>query len=282
MNTLTRRLAAAAAAACGLALIPLAAPAPSASASTVLHSANWAGYIVTAPAGRHVGIVSAYWTVPAARPAHSVGKPPYQAAMWVGIDGDSSFGQKYGPFQAGVYETASSKAKAPEYDLFWEMAPDHMQFSWNGHNGKVHVKPGDHILAQVSYGIQPQYPAAYHKFHFVVTVNGQLFETTQKPRAGWRVDRHTVEIISEAPTVGGTTNIPGMLDMGTVTYHHTSYALDSVTNPGWRDSNPWRVTAGYRMELWHGTRQVIRVTAPSTSPGSTGPDRFATAVTGRW
>src|SRR5262245_50016766 len=86
MSTLTGRLATAAAAVCGLALVPLAATAAPASASPaagsappVLHSANWAGYITAAPPGRHVGMVTAYWTVPTARPGHSVGKPPYQA-----------------------------------------------------------------------------------------------------------------------------------------------------------------------------------------------------------
>src|SRR5205823_1988834 len=115
MNPLIRRLGLAAGTASALVLLPLAATAPSASAQSVLTTKNWAGYIVTAPAGRHVGIVSAYWTLPQARPAHSLGKPPYQAAMWVGIDGDSAFGQKYGPFQAGVYETTPAKNKAPEY-----------------------------------------------------------------------------------------------------------------------------------------------------------------------
>jgi hypothetical protein len=52
-----------------------------------LHSINCAGYIVTAAAGGHVGIVTAYWTVPQARPGRSVGKPPYQAATWVGVNG---------------------------------------------------------------------------------------------------------------------------------------------------------------------------------------------------
>ena len=208
-----------------------------------LHSANWAGYITTAPAGRHVGMVTADWTVPQARPGHSVGKPPYQAAMWVGIDGDSYFGQKYGPFQAGVYETTPAKTRAPEYDLFWKMAPDRMQFFKDNHGNKVHVKPGDHILAQVSYGIQPQYSKYYHKFHFSVTVNGVWHDIYATPKAGWRIDRHTAEVISEAPTVSGTKLTPGMLDMGTVTYHHTSYALDSADLPGWYASNPWRVTA---------------------------------------
>jgi hypothetical protein len=52
--------------------------------------------------------------------------------------------------------------------------------------------------------------------------------------------------------------------------------------PGFYSSSPWRLTAGYRVELWHGAKQVIRVSPPSTSPGSPGPDKFATAVTGRW
>jgi hypothetical protein len=73
-----------------------------------------------------------------------------------------------------------------------------------------------------------------------------------------------------------------MLDMGTVNYHHTSYALDSIASPGWRDSKPWQLTAGPGIDLWHGARQVVRVTPPSASPGSPGPDRFATVVTGRW
>ena len=272
----------AAAAALITAALGSAAAAVPAQAAVTLHSANWAGYITTAPAGRHVGMVTAYWTVPQARPGHSVGKPPYQAAMWVGIDGDSYFGQKYGPFQAGVYETTPAKTRAPEYDLFWKMAPDRMQFFKDNHGNKVHVKPGDHILAQVSYGIQPQYSKYYHKFHFSVTVNGVWHDIYATPKAGWRIDRHTAEVISEAPTVSGTKLTPGMLDMGTVTYHHTSYALDSADLPGWYASNPWRVTAGPKMELWHGARQVIRVTAPSASPGSPGPDRFATIVTGRW
>jgi hypothetical protein len=281
MNTLIRRLGLAAGTVSALVLLPLAATAPSASAQSVLTTKNWAGYIVTAPAGRHVGIVSAYWTVPQARPAHSLGKPPYQAAMWVGIDGDSAFGQKYGPFQAGVYETTPAKNKAPEYDLFWEMAPDHIQFFRDSHGSKIHVKPGDHILAQVTYGTNPHY-STYRKFHLSVTVNGWWHDTWQSPKPGWRIDRHTAEVITEAPTVGGTRLIPGMLDMGTVTYHHTSYGLDNPGAPGFYISNPWRLTAGPRIELWHGAKQVIRVSPPSASPGSTGSDRFATAVTGRW
>jgi len=269
------RLRTAAAAAITIGALGLAAAAVPAQAAVSFHSANWAGYIATAPAGQRISSVYAEWTVPQARPGHSVGKPPYQAAMWVGIDGDSYFGQKYGPFQAGVYETTSAKTRAPEYDLFWEMAPDHIQFFRDSHNQKIHVKPGDRIQARVSYGIQPQY-SWYHKFTFSVTVNGWWHSTIQTPKAGWRIDRHTAEVISEAPTVGSTRNIPGMLDMGTVSYHTAFAVWDSSS------TTAHSLTVN-KSELWHGTKPVLRVTAPSTSPGwHYGPDRFATIVTGRW
>ena len=268
------RAAAAAAVIIG-ALGAAAATAP-AQAAVILHSANWAGYITTAPAGQHISSVYAEWTVPQARSQHSVGKPPYQAAMWVGIDGDSYFGQKYGPFQCGVYEVTSSKAKAPAYSLFWEMVPDGIRPLTDSHGHTVHVRPGDHVDARVSYGIQPQYPSTYHKFTFFVSVNGWWYSTTQTPKAGWRIDRRTAEVISEAPTLGSTRSIPGMLDMGTVQYHSAFAVWD-------RDSSALHPVTVNKDELWHGTRQVLRVTAPSTTPGwQHGPDRFATVVTGRW
>jgi hypothetical protein len=62
----------------------VAATAP-AHAATTLISKNWAGYITTAPSGQHVNMVSAEWMVPKASPRHSVGMPPYQAAMWAGM-----------------------------------------------------------------------------------------------------------------------------------------------------------------------------------------------------
>jgi hypothetical protein len=281
MHTLTLRLALAAAAAGALALIPLAATAASASASQaagsappILRSMNWGGYITAAPAGKHVNSVSANWTVPTARPGHSVGKPPYQAAMWVGIDGSSHFGQKYGPFQCGVYETTSAKTRQPVYSLFWEMVPDGIQ-PLQDHGKTVHVKPGDHILAMVHYGIQPQYPATYHKFTFTVVVNGAWHSTLPKaPGKRWRVDRHTAEVMSESPTFGHTSQIPGMLDMGTVHYFYAAYAWDDNT------VHPVTATA---MELWHGTKPVLQVTRPATTPGyQHGPDKFATLVTGQW
>jgi Peptidase A4 family len=272
MNTLTRRLAQAAAAACTL--IPLATAAAPAQASMTVRTGNWAGYIIAAPAGQHVNSVYAEWTVPTARPAHSVGKPPYQASMWVGIDGSKFFGQKYGPFQTGLWELTNARNKPAQYVLFWEMVPDGIQLLRDHYGHVVHPKPGDHITARVSWGTQPQYKYSYHKLHFAVTVNGQLFETYQAPRAGWRVDRHTAEVMSEANSVGSTQNVPGMLDMGTVHYQHAMYAWDN---------NSLHPVTAVRFEFWRGGTPILQTTGTAKSPGwQYGPDKFTTLVTGRW
>ena len=82
-----------------------------------------------APKGTQIGSITACWVLPKARPWNNSGKAPYQAAMWVGIDGDAKYGQsKPGLWQTGVYEIATKDLKIPEYVLFYEMVPGKIQF----------------------------------------------------------------------------------------------------------------------------------------------------------
>jgi hypothetical protein len=146
-------------------------------------SGNWSGYAVTGADGS-VTDVRGSWTVPTV--TCSAGAPDQFSASWVGIDGFNSNTVE----QIGIEaDCVSGKA---EYSAWYEFYP-HWPFTIN----TVSVRPGDQMVAEVSYGAKGQ---------FTVTLTNttaqpqQFFSTSTKmPQA----KLSSAEWIVEAPWSSG-------------------------------------------------------------------------------
>jgi hypothetical protein len=187
--------------------LPIVAPSPVPS-SSVLHSANWAGYVAAGHAGEFDG-VSAEWRVPKV----DCLKTPYgYAAQWVGLDG----------FSDKTVEQLGTEAVCyyglPVYGAWFEMYP------------------ADPVVAQLAVHAGDLMRAS------IVELDGEYMLviqdlTTGKSQAtvakcGATCERSSAEVISEAPS--SSDGILPLADFGSVQFSdvrfaaHGSYTTDEI------------------------------------------------------
>lgn len=201
-----------AAVACLLAAgLALAAPAGVGAASQAprIHlrfgaSTNWAGYAdetnLSNPQSGVVTDVQGTWTVPSVDCSSGDG----YAAIWVGIDGDSSNTVE----QTGTEQDCVNGA--PAYSAWYEFYPK------RSYNISLAVSPGDVMFAEVRY--------AGGSFTATLTneTTGASYSVKQKTHAA----RSSAEWIVEAPYSGGV--LP-LANFGTATFSNAQATISGVT-----------------------------------------------------
>jgi hypothetical protein len=288
MQRLNRLLATATAAVALTTTGAAVAAAPSAHAATsppTIRNGAWAGYITKAPKGHQIEWVMAQFKVPKAKPARSVGPPPYMAAMWVGIDGFVFNNEAInGPWQVGVREISWDK-KNVHYDIFWEMYPGKWHFFKDKKGGNAQVHPGDTVTMIVE---APDWMTD-HKYHFEIwdlladNSNNIIYQASGYMPPGWHAPRSEAEVITENPT-DAVVQGSGLLDMGAIHYTSADYGYDV------NDENLRRSVAQIRLIPYHNNNPIIGVSDPSSAPGLVGGggpyvpanDEFTTTFTGWW
>ena len=256
MNKTFGSLVAATSATAALSLITLAAASPSAAPARGTASAapshpasirrrvDHVGRLVaTAPAGKTIAQVSTTFTVPTAKPSeqHRPGSVP-------GSDVGQAWTATTSPAITGASSRLASgcapgqRTGAPEYALFWEMAPAAPQFAFTAGNGKqvnvVHVAPGNTISVIVSAPGESE-PFFDGKFHMLVSVTnarGTAYYRAKGTLARGAVgDRRAAEVITELPTPNPGTPKIGALDTTPVHYSLVGLLLrnpkDAVPEP---------------------------------------------------
>lgn len=208
-----------------------AAPVVSVSAAPSLglpyDSSSWGGYLANAPKNTTINAVGAEWTVPKVTLSGHVGSKPFEAVMWVGMDG---YGTKIGPEQCGLWIDNATSNGQLEYWMFYELAPAYPKaFTTDGNplakdeHNLLRVKPGEQISALVQYFNQPGFKWN-HDFSFTVSVGSSYYDQISAPGTPAPL-RHQAEVITEIPSENG--HPVGALDLGRVSYSYAEYSLSS-------------------------------------------------------
>jgi hypothetical protein len=244
--------------------------------------------VATAPAGKTIAQVSTTFTVPTAKPSGSIGPAPFQAVMWAGMDGYNVAGDYRGVEQAGVWVRARTRTSAPEYALFWEMAPAAPQFAFTAGNGKqvnvVHVAPGNTISVIVSAPGESE-PFFDGKFHMLVSVTnarGTAYYRAKGMLARGAVgDRRAAEVITELPTPNPGTPKIGALDTTPVHYSLVGLLLrnpkDAVPEPYQLTRIPMVMTHLW----WQGIARIVPSKPFKAAPQDSWADAFNTTFSGQ-
>jgi len=256
---------------------------------------TWGGYLSEAPKGKTLNDVGAQWTVPTATLKGRVGPKPYEATMWVGLDG---YNTALGPEQAGLWMDTDTPGGKPEYWTFWEMAPANpVAFTTDGmplaadHHNLLKVKPGTHIAATVQYVDQPGFKWN-HQFEFDVYVPGpqgydlvySAFGNPATVNPGKPVPlRHQAEVITE---IQSRNHHPmGALDLGRVGFDYAQYTVAGT--PGKEPLLAVNQHAIFAQYSYPGTRQGYRIfpgaavasSPPAIEKGHALKDHFTTRIT---
>jgi Peptidase A4 family len=164
----------------------------------------WAGWADVADNNVALRYVTANFVVP------TVGCPGagYDAAFWVGIDGDQEGATVE---QVGVDAYCDIKLPsggyAPDYTSWWEMYP-------NGVQTKGNVSPGDQIAVSVYYN------SSTGKYNLVLSDGsrtGPDINTNQRCPGGRTCHNATAEVIAE-DSGGGPSNSVYLAKFGKVTF----------------------------------------------------------------
>lgn len=207
-------------------------------------STNWAGYVVTRKSGRFRQVVATY-RVPKLACWNS---PHGNSSHWVGLDGWGESGTSATVEQDGVQAyCAGSNGRSARYRPWWEMFPKPETVI------NKRVVPGNLMTASVYYA------SKRHSFKLKLQnrTRGWTFSTWQKCVSGYRCQRLTAEIISEAPTLITSS---GVRLAGLADYRQADYGKISIA-PGY---GPAR---GLSTKEWY---RIYRVDEVSTN----NPDRY--------
>lgn len=187
-------------------MIPAALPSGVAAAANgvsnvkTIGSANWAGYAVHRSGVKFKGIKATFF-VPFLNCSVTPGNTPPGdfSAHWVGLDGLSDATVE----QDGI--EADCSGGSASYHAWHEVFPrPEQRFS-------MKIRPGDSITASVKF------TKSSRKYKLEVTDNTTHKHATARQRcAGSACKRSSAEIISEAPTVGGS--LAPLADYGALSY----------------------------------------------------------------
>jgi hypothetical protein len=198
-------------------------PGASTTGKTV-HTGNWAGYIALPQhSSGKFRFVEATFTVPSV----NCGTTPNALSVhWVGLDGFNSGTVE----QDGVESDCNSGT--PAYSAWWETFPG------NSIQTVFSLNAGDAVTASVFFNTGS---GAHHdQYNLVLTdvTSGQNFNLWKSCASGSTCENNSAEIISEAPSSGGT--IQPLADYGIENYvnvkiHDKSDQKGGISSSNWND-----------------------------------------------
>jgi hypothetical protein len=278
----------------------------SANASASAHdftSENWSGYFMDRPGPQtfnghkyqpRLEGVGVSFTIPHVQKNYVVGKPVYEASMWIGLGGMRNVRGTNQPQtleQCGVVEVADSTTGARSWMLFWEMYPFNHEADFNGK--PVYVKPGDKIYTMVT----PPWNAG-GSWRFLVQVNDHQYTQTV-PANKWHANEPTTaEAITEwAGGIAGVgpvgikgKTIHGVPNTGTVGYSNAGVLVTAPGKPAVVRLTQNRIMLAHDRNVWvngHGfvKKQYILIYPTAAQPSDKYDihrSAFHTVFTGNW